>query len=792
MIPTTGAALTSEEPTSCAERRSAHADLRSRGRARPLKRGRVRVRGRIGHPAPTSPATSSRAAPRPSGPSCAAPHPPRRSRRCRRGAGSCRAGACRSEGRRPRAACTATFGSRAARSWRSGRNEFTSPGCVRERPSSAMSAEPRAAGLSSSSPRRRSSSFCRKRNCAIARYACARDAVVRSRAPPPRSPRPTASGAARARARRRPARGRPPRQPPRRASRRLKRARRRADVPRRRPEQPAGSLLLEDVRRPAGHARAGEHRRRQRRRDLRDVEDERRVVLDVRLERPLGMARARAPRAPPPRAARAISICGEPSSRAVRLRMPRARVLRAVDAVAEAHDALARVERVADPLLRVAHRRDLLEHRLHVRGRAAVQRAGERADGRRQRGAAVRARRGGDARGERRCVEAVLGGADPVRVDRLHVPRVGLAAPLEEELLGRRAAAADDLVGDRVRRAVGERARSGRRCPSSATERRPRSSRACSSEISLSLPSPQCPARRAVSAWRSAGALPVRPAGSYGSGSGMTESRSSSTRRPQTRSYGYAADELLDVDAAVAEHAAFAIGLRDLGLDRDDALEPGLEVRDLAHPYRTLPERDSASVQVRSAAPMAHRVTLIPGDGTGPELTEATRRVLEATGVDFDWDVRAGRRRRDGGGGNAAPRGDARVGQGERRRAEGADHDARSAPASAPSTSRSATSSSSTRACARARRTRASARATRTSTSSSSARTPRTSTRASSTRPAPSGRARDRDAERAAAEADRRGLGHLGEADQRRRRRSGSSASPSSTRGRTAAARSPA
>ena len=37
---------------------------------------------------------------------------------------------------------------------------------------------------------------------------------------------------------------------------------------------------------------------------------------------------------------------------------------------------------------------------------------------------------------------------------------------------------------------------------------------------------------------------------------------------------------------------------------------------------------------------MAHRVVLIPGDGTGPELTEATRRVLEATGVAFDWDVR--------------------------------------------------------------------------------------------------------------------------------------------------------
>ncbi len=36
---------------------------------------------------------------------------------------------------------------------------------------------------------------------------------------------------------------------------------------------------------------------------------------------------------------------------------------------------------------------------------------------------------------------------------------------------------------------------------------------------------------------------------------------------------------------------------------------------------------------------MPHRVTLIPGDGTGPELVAATRRVLEATGVQFDWDV---------------------------------------------------------------------------------------------------------------------------------------------------------
>jgi isocitrate dehydrogenase (NAD+) len=36
---------------------------------------------------------------------------------------------------------------------------------------------------------------------------------------------------------------------------------------------------------------------------------------------------------------------------------------------------------------------------------------------------------------------------------------------------------------------------------------------------------------------------------------------------------------------------------------------------------------------------MVHTVTLIPGDGTGPEIMEATRRALEATGVQFNWDV---------------------------------------------------------------------------------------------------------------------------------------------------------
>ncbi|MFH1663113.1 MAG: isocitrate/isopropylmalate dehydrogenase family protein [Chloroflexota bacterium] len=35
----------------------------------------------------------------------------------------------------------------------------------------------------------------------------------------------------------------------------------------------------------------------------------------------------------------------------------------------------------------------------------------------------------------------------------------------------------------------------------------------------------------------------------------------------------------------------------------------------------------------------SYDITLIPGDGIGPEITQATKRVLETTGVSFNWDV---------------------------------------------------------------------------------------------------------------------------------------------------------
>src|SRR4051794_38456536 len=59
---------------------------------------------------------------------------------------------------------------------------------------------------------------------------------------------------------------------------------RRSDITCRRAEQPARALLLEDVRRPACDARAREHRGCERRGDLRNVEDDGGVVLDIRGE----------------------------------------------------------------------------------------------------------------------------------------------------------------------------------------------------------------------------------------------------------------------------------------------------------------------------------------------------------------------------------------------------------------------------------------------------------------------------------------------------------------------------
>ena len=70
---------------------------------------------------------------------------------------------------------------------------------------------------------------------------------------------------------------------------------------------------------------------------------------------------------------------------------------------------------------------------------------------------------------------------------------------------------------------------------------------------------------------------PVRSSSSQYA-AGRPGSSDSSTRRPHTCSNGTLPDEILDVDAAVAELAAFVVRLGDLRLERDDAGEAWAEL----------------------------------------------------------------------------------------------------------------------------------------------------------------------------------------------------------------------
>ena len=133
----------------------------------------------------------------------------------------------------------------------------------------------------------------------------------------------------------------------------------------------------------------------------------------------------------------------------------------------------------------------------------------------------------------------------------------------------------------------------------------------------MSLPSLHSPPSRAVSAWRSAGAFPVEPGGDVRLGVGHDRVEVVVDEQTPHVLVRVVADEVLDVDAAIAQDAALAIGLGDLRLDRDDALEAGLELCGLAHPRETLPDRDSRMVQLRSPRRWPTASPSFPATGPG-------------------------------------------------------------------------------------------------------------------------------------------------------------------------------
>ena len=199
-----------------------------------------------------------------------------------------------------------------------------------------------------------------------------------------------------------------------------------------------------------------------------------------------------------------------------------------------------------------------------------MQRSRHRADRGRQAGRDVGAGRGDDAGGEGRGVHAVLGGRRPVGVDRLHMSGIRLAAPAAHEPLGDMRGLVDLGLGNHRQTDsagglgdVGQHHHGG-----------PREVLACLLVIDVvELPHPP---RRGDHRDR---ALYVDPDVAR-----MNRDRERFGRRQprvvaavdkQTPDAAerHPADELLDIDAAVAKRGAFLVGFGDLRVECDDTLE---------------------------------------------------------------------------------------------------------------------------------------------------------------------------------------------------------------------------
>ena len=311
-----------------------------------------------------------------------------------------------------------------------------------------------------------------------------------------------------------------------------------------------------------------------RRRDVGEVQDDRRPELHVRLDHAVGAALAQLLERG------GLEGLGDLVARGVELQAgppehAGPRVLGAVDAVAEAHQPLAAVQDALDVALGVAGALDLLEHVQHAAGRTAVQRPGHGADGPGDRRGDVRAGRGDHARGERGGVHPVLGGGDEVGVDRADVHRVGLAVPADHHALDDRATLVDQLRGHhRHADPTG-----GLRGEGHGHDRHP-------GEVVAGLV--------VVDVQQG---LQAPGGGQHGDRGLHVDAHVARVHRDRVRlgrrqagvelvvdqqapdlAERHAADEVLDVHAAVAQRRALLVRLGDLGLERDDTLKAGYEV----------------------------------------------------------------------------------------------------------------------------------------------------------------------------------------------------------------------
>src|ERR671910_701663 len=330
-----------------------------------------------------------------------------------------------------------------------------------------------------------------------------------------------------------------------------------------------------------------------------------------------------------------------------------------VDAVAEAHHLLLAAQLLADPLRGPVGGADLVEHLPDLGDGPAVQRALEGGDGGGGRGVHVGQGGRGDPAGEGGGVQGVVGVQDQDDVEVAGDLGVGLLAGQGVEEVGRDAEVVAGL--DRVRAGpqplVGGDDLGGLgHQPVGLAEvglRRP---------VVVGVEGGRGRHRRPQGGHRAGppgqGADQLDQQGvehALGPQGGHRLRQLGRGRQLQVVEQvdglleGGMGGQVGDVVAGVEELALPAVDVGDPGLGGDHALEslarcfshqevPPVVSRDGISLNRR--GRDTLSdTASKGASTMAHRVTFIPGDGVGPELSEATRRVLEGTGVQFDWDV---------------------------------------------------------------------------------------------------------------------------------------------------------
>ncbi len=199
-----------------------------------------------------------------------------------------------------------------------------------------------------------------------------------------------------------------------------------------------------------------------------------------------------------------------------------------------------------------------------------MQRAAHRADGTGDRRSDVGTGGGDDACGEGRRVHAVLRGGDEVGVDRLHVLGVGLAAPAAHHALDDGLRLVDVLLRDhRLADAAGGLGHEGHRHDGDVREVL---ARGVVVDVEQGLQAPRGREHRDRRLHVDADVAGVDGDRERLGGRQAGVELVVDEQAPDVAE-GDLADEVLDVDAAVAQDAAVPVGLGDLRLEGDDALE---------------------------------------------------------------------------------------------------------------------------------------------------------------------------------------------------------------------------